>query len=199
MMDTHNLPKMVYSYKEGWQDLIQVHPSVSRLFAIYVVPMSLIPPVMFLYAMMVTPGAIFPALVPQITAFEAISIAVAFFLVELAMVALMASIIQQMGDVVEVKPAYQDAFLLAAVAPTPLWLATLALFIPSVWVNGVVVAAAWVASAALIYHGVAPLFKLEDRSKIRLMGTFILMAGIIAWMALLVVLVLLLSMILGFR
>ncbi len=198
-MNTHDLPKMFYSYKEGWQDLIQIHPTVSRLCLTYVVPMSLIPPAMFLYAMMVAPGSVFPALVPQMTAFEAVAVAAVFFLAELAMVFLMASVIQQMGDVVEVKPTYEDAFLLAAIAPTPLWLSALALFIPSIWVNGVVVAAAWVGSAALIFHGSAPLFRLEDRSQIRLMGSFVLMAGVIAWAALMVVLALLLSIIIGLR
>jgi hypothetical protein len=198
-MNTHNLPKMLYSYREGWQDLIQVHPSVARLFTLYVMPMSLIPPVMFVYSMLVTPGSVFPALVPEISTMEVMAVAIAFYLASLAMVGLMASIIQQMGDVVDVKPAYEDAFMLAAVAPTPLWLAALALFIPFTWVNGLVVALAWVASAALIYHGVYPLFKLEDTSKARVMGSFVLMAGVIAWMALLVVLALALSMIIGLR
>ena len=198
-MNTHNLPKMLYSYREGWQDLIQVHPSVARLFTMYVMPMSLIPPVMFVYSMLVTPGSVFPALVPEISAGEVMAVAIAFYLASLAMVGLMASIIQQMGDVVDVKPAYEDAFMLAAVAPTPLWLSALALFIPFTWVNGMVVALAWVASAALIYHGVYPLFKLEDTSKARVMGSFVLMAGVIAWMALLVVLALALSMIIGLR
>jgi hypothetical protein len=198
-MNTHNLPKMLYSYREGWQDLIQVHPSVARLFTLYVMPMSLIPPVMFVYSMLVTPGSVFPALVPEIGTMEVMAVAIAFYLASLAMVGLMASIIQQMGDVVDVKPAYEDAFMLAAVAPTPLWLAALALFIPFTWVNGLVVALAWLASAALIYHGVYPLFKLEDTSKARVMGSFVLMAGVIAWMALLVVLALALSMIIGLR
>jgi hypothetical protein len=199
MMNAHNFPKMLYSYSEGWQDLIQVHPTVTKLFTMYVMPMSLIPPAMFLYSMLVTPGAVFPELVPHITGFEAMAVAVAFYVAELGMVALMASIIQQMGDVVEVKPAFQEAFTLAAVAPTPLWLAALALFIPFAWANGLVLALAWIASAALIYHGVYPLFRLEDRSKARLMGSFVLMAGVIAWIALLVVLALAMSMIIGLR
>lgn len=198
-MNTHNLPKMFYSYSEGWQDLIQVHPTVAKMFTLYVMPMSLIPPAMVLYSMLVTPGAVFPELVPQITAFEAVAAAVAFYAAELAMVALMASIIQQMGDVVDTRPPYSESFILAAVAPTPLWLSALALFIPSTWANVAIVAVAWVASAALIYHGVYPLFKLEDRSKSRLMGSFVLTAGVIAWAALLVMLALVMSMIVGLR
>jgi hypothetical protein len=190
---------MLYSYSEGWQDLIRVHPTVTKLFSMYVMPMSLIPPAMFLYSMLVSPGAIFPALVPAITVPEALAVVVAFYLAELAMVGLMASIIQQMGDVVGIKPAYEESFMLAAIAPTPLWLASLSLLIPFVWVGGVVFAAAWVASAALIYHGVYPLFKLEDKSKARLMGSFVLTAGVVGCIALMVVLALGMSMIVGLR
>lgn len=198
-MNTHNLPKMFYSYREGWDDLMRVHPSVRKLFLTYVMPMSLIPPAMVLYSMLVTPGAVFPELVPQITAAEAVGAAVAFYLAELAMVALMASVIQQMGDVVERTPSYEDAFVLAAVAPTPLWLSALALFIPVAWVPVLVVAIAWLASAALIYHGVYPLFSLDHPGKARIMGAFVLLTGIVAWFALLVVLALAMSMIVGLR
>lgn len=198
-MNPMNLPKMVYSYGDGWQDLIRLHPSVARMFAFFVAPMSLIPPVMFAYAQFVSPGRIFPAVVPDLTTMELVLGMGAFYLVELAMVFLMASLIQQIGDVVDIQPSYQDAFMLAAVAPTPLWLAALALFVPSMAFNGVVLALAWLASAALIFHGAEPLFKLEGHSKSRLMGSIILMAGVLAWCALLVVLALTMSMVVGLR
>lgn len=198
-MDTHNFQKMVYSYSEGWQDLMRMHPGVNRLMWMYVAPMSLIPAVMFMYAMIVTPGAVLPALIPQISMGEALAIAVAFFVIELGMVALMASIIQQMGDVVDADPSYEEAFTLAAIAPTPLWIAPLALLVPSVLFNVVVMMTAWVASAALIYHGVYPLFRLDSHSRARVMGTFVLMAGVIAWAALMVILSLILSMVVGLR
>lgn len=198
-MTLHNLPKMLYSYTEGWPELIRIHPSVMRLFTLYVMPMSLIPPVMFMYSSMVTPGAVFPELVPQMTMGEAIAVMITLYLTQLVMVPFMASMIQQMGEVVDITPRYEDTFMLAAIAPTPLWLAPLALLAPFLWVNVAVVALAWVASAALIYHGVPPLFKLEDPSKAHLMGTFVLTTGVIAWAALLVILTLALSMIVGLR
>ena len=198
-MNAHNLPKMLYSYSEGWQDLIRRRPGATRLMLTYVAPMSLIPAVMFMYSLLTARGEVFPMLVPAVTFAEALAVAVAFFLVELAMVALMASMIQQMGDVVEVTPDYDDAFMLAAVAPTPLWLAPLALFVPSLWFNVAVLALAWVGCAALIYHGVYPLFRLDSHSRARVMGTFVLMAGVMAWAALMGVLSLVLSMIIGLR
>jgi len=198
-MDTHNFQKMVYSYSEGWQDLMRMHPGVQRMMWMYVVPMSLVPAVMFMYAMLVTPGAVLPAVVPHVTMAEALTTGAVFFVVELGMVALMASLIQQMGDVVDVSPSYEEAYMLAAVAPTPLWVGSLALLVPSLWLNMVVMLLAWVASAALIYHGVYPLFRLDSRSRARVMATFVLLAGVIAWAALMVMLSLILSMIVGLR
>lgn len=198
-MDTHNFQKMVYSYSEGWQDLMRMHPGVNRLTWMYVVPMSLVPAVMFMYAMLVAPGTVLPSVIPQITTAEALAVGVAFFVIEVGMVALMASLIQQMGDVVDVSPSYEEAYMLAAVAPTPLWIGSLALMVPSVWFNMVVMLAAWVASAALIYHGVYPLFRLDSHSRARVMATFVLLAGVIAWAALMVMLSLILSMVVGLR
>ncbi|PKO57128.1 MAG: YIP1 family protein [Betaproteobacteria bacterium HGW-Betaproteobacteria-21] len=198
-MVLQNLPKMFYSYDEGWPDVVRMHPTVAKMFLTYVVPMSLIPAAMFVYSMFVTPGAVFPETVPPFTGIEAAALFLTFYAAQLLMVPLMASIIQQMGDVVKARPDYRSTFMLAAIAPTPLWLGALVLFVPSVWLAGIALAVAWVASAALIYHGVEPLFQLNDHSKSRLMGSFVLTAGVVAWFALMVLLALALSMIIGLR
>ena len=198
-MVLQNLPKMFYSYDEGWPEVVRLHPSVARIFLSYVMPMSLIPAAMVVYSMFVTPGAVFPEMEPNITGFEAAALFLTFYVAQLLMVPLMASIIQQMGDVVKARPDHHSAFMLAAIAPTPLWICALVLFIPSVWVAGIALAVAWVASAALIYHGVEPLFGLDSHSESRLMGSFVLTAGVVAWCALLTLLALALSMIVGLR
>ncbi|NLF55051.1 MAG: YIP1 family protein [Thauera phenolivorans] len=198
-MTLQNLPKMFYSYSEGWPDLMRMHPSVMRMLTFYVLPMSLIPAAMFVYSIFVTPGAVFPEVVPAFSGGEAATLFVAFVAVQLLMVALMASIIQQMGNVAGAQPSYHDAFMLAAVAPTPLWLGALVLFIPSMWAAITAMAVAWVGSAALIYHGVEPLFNLQGHDRARLMGSFVLAAGVVAWCALMVVLALMMSMIIGLR
>ena len=198
-MDTHNFQKMMYSYSDGWQDLMRMHPGPRRLMWMYVAPLSLVPAVMFIYAMVVTPGAVLPAVIPHMSMGEAALVAAMFFAIEIGMVALMASMIQQMGDVVDASPSYEESFVLAAIAPTPLWVGSLALLVPSVWFNGAVMLAAWVGSAALIYHGVYPLFRLDSRSRARVLGTFVLLAGVVVWATLMVVMSLLLSIVVGLR
>ncbi|ATE62548.1 Yip1 family protein [Thauera sinica] len=198
-MTLHDLPKMFYSYSEGWSELRRIHPAMGWLFVLYVMPLSLLPPAMVTYSMEVSPGAVFPQLVPALSGGEAFAVAAAFYVAQLLMVLLMASIIQDMGELVDATPSHHDAFMLAAVAPTPLWLSSLALFVPSAWIVGTIVAAAWLASAALIFHGVCPLFGITDHGKGRLMGYFVLALGVVAWLALLVVLALILSIIVGLR
>jgi hypothetical protein len=199
MMNPSNLSRMFISESAGWPELVRLHPSVAKLFLSFVVPMSLVPPAMFAYSVLVTPGAVFPELAPQMTPLEAAVVAVLLLAAELAMVPLMAMLIQQLGDLVDLRPAYEDAFTLAAVAPAPLWLSPLALFVPSMPVNLLVLALAWIGSVALIRHGVRPLFRLEDPAKSHLMANVITLAGVLAWIALMVMQVMLLSVIMGWR
>jgi hypothetical protein len=48
----------------------------------------------------------------------------------------------------------------------------------------VVVAAAWVASVALIRHGVRPLLKVDDVHKARYISNLVTVAGVAAWIGL---------------
>lgn len=198
-MTLTSLSRMMVSESEGWPELSRIHPTTSKLFFAYVLPMSLIAPVMFAFSSLAYPGVVFPQLAPPMSLTEAIIIGAAFLLIELAMVPLMASLIQQTGELTSKTPTYEQAFTLAAVAPSPLWLAPLALFIPSVWVGVLAIAAAWFGAVALIRRGVGPVLKVHDKASLRLLASFITTTGVAAWVALMVVLVLMLSVIIGLR
>jgi len=172
---------------------------VGRMTWLYVVLMSLIPVGMFIYAMHVTSGATLPVVVPALSLGEAMTVGAVLFVLEIGMFALMALIIRQLGDVVDTRPDDRQCYRFAALAPTPLWLAPLALFVPSAWFNGAVLMVAWCGSAALIYRGVEPLFRLKDSRRAQLMGTFILLIGMIVWATLMVVLTLILGLMLALR
>ena len=77
-------------------------------------------------------------------------LALLFFVAELIMVPVVAAVIQNLGSVVESRPAYHDAFTISAIVPTPLWLSSLALFIPSLTVIALVSAAALYVAAGLV-------------------------------------------------
>jgi hypothetical protein len=164
------LPRMFVSEADGWRDLVRSHPSVAELWLFLVIPLALIPPLMHAFAQAAYPGSIFPSAQPPLSAYEAALVGVSFFCIELLTVALMAAYIRQVGDLTANRPYCYEAFTLAAVTPIPLWLSSLALFIPSLWVNLIFVAIAWIDLAALIRHGVLPLFCVDDQAKARSMA-----------------------------
>jgi hypothetical protein len=110
-------------------------------------------------------------------------IGIVFFVTELAMTFLMAYIIQRLGELVDIKPAFEDAYKLAVVVPTPLWLASLFLFIPSFILNLTVGSAAMIISGVLIYYGVPSILKVEEKGHATLLSGSILAAGLVGWAA----------------
>ena len=144
-------------------------------------------------------GSIFSAPQPPLSISEVTIVGASFYLVELLTVALMAAYIRQIGEFAATPAAFHKAFTLAAIAPTPLWLSSLALFIPNLSVNALIVGIAWIGSAALIRHGVGPLFQVHDDAKAHRMANLIIVMGVCAWIALMVVLELMLSLVVGWR
>lgn len=173
-------PKMLKSHGEGWDWLMRVHPSVVKTYFFYVVPMSLIPPAMLVYAT----DAYGETFLRNMSMKEAWILGALFFWVELVMVPVMARVVQRIAEIADARPAYHDAFAFAAIAPTPLWLSALFLFIPSLTVNALAMAIALVLCGMLIYEGTYRVFELKDDSQTLLLTGSILAAGLIAWAAL---------------
>jgi len=174
-------PKMLTSHGQGWDWLMRIHPSITKMYLAYVVPMSLVPPAMLLYTWHTYRSA--PLL--EIDLNQALLLAAIFLLAELVMVPIMGRVLQRIGEVANVQPPYQDTFALAAVAPTPLWLAPVALFVPSVAFNAIVMVLALAGVATLIYQGVDRVYRLQDEGQTLLVAGTVLAAGLIAWVAML--------------
>ena len=85
-MNVVQMPKMIWSFSEGWDDLIRVHPSATRLFALLVFPLSLLPPAMIYYA----GGSHGDVFVPGVSPEQWHKAAAIFFVAELLTVPLMA-------------------------------------------------------------------------------------------------------------
>jgi hypothetical protein len=180
-MNMMMFPRMLVSHDEGWSWLMRVHPAVIRMYAFYVVPLSLLPAAMLLYAANTYGGRM---MLGNISMDEAWLLAALFFLAELLMVPLMAWAIQRIGRIVEAPPDFHDAFVFAAVVPTPLWLSSVALFVPSLIINGLATVIALCLSGLLIYEGTYRVFRLADESKSLLLAGSILAAGLVAWVSL---------------
>jgi hypothetical protein len=160
-----------------WDAVTQTHVSVLKMCLFYAVPLSIVPPAMIYYAGIMYGGNLLPAL----SAVKLQTIAVMFFLVEVAMTFVVAYLIQRTCDVVDMKPAYEDCYKLAVIVPTPLWLAPLFLFIPSFMLNLTAGAAALIFSGMLIYYTVPSILKVEEPGHAILLSGSILSVGLVAW------------------
>ena len=196
MLMSH-IPGMLVSEKTGWEEIDRSHFSARWFFKSLVMPMALLPPVLYAYAERVHPGAVFPLSVPALTPLQLTVSGVVFYAVQLVMVGYMAMLIQRMSLARDHDPGYDSAYALAAIAPVPLWLASLSLLVPSLPFVLAVGAAAWVASILLIRHGVRPLLHIADEKTAHYVANMVTGVGIVAWIALLVVSAMILSALLG--
>ena len=179
-MSAMQMPRMIFSFHAGWDELIRLHPSIAKLFALLVLPLSLLPPAMIYYA----GGSHGEILAPGVTPGQWHAAAGIFLVAELLTVPAMAWIIHLVSRANDVATDYHACFTLAAIAPVPLWISSLALFIPNLLTNVVVGGLALLCSVGLIYHGVYALFGMRDDLKAMQMSTVIAGAGLLAWLLL---------------
>ncbi len=77
---------------------------------------------------------------------------------------------------------------MAAIAPLPLWLSSLALLVPVLLFNVLVVALALVVSTALVYRGCKALSDESGNEMANMSATYtIIAAALLAWVLLLVI------------
>jgi hypothetical protein len=177
-MNPLNLFWLFKSPVKGWSHLVHTKPSIPQLYLAHVVPFSLLPPLMIYLAGNKYGGH----LVQFLTGEKLLLVAIILFIIELIVVPVMAVIVRQLAEVAEIHPSYRDAFTLAAVAPTPLWMAPIFLFIPNVILNLIVILIALMATVGLIYYGIPVVFRLKDKGHAILMFGAVLTAGMVAWM-----------------
>lgn len=179
-MNVLQMPRMIFSFSEGWDDLIRIHPSIARLFALVVLPLSLLPPAMIYYA----GGRYGDVFVPGITPAQWHAAAGIFFLAELFTVPIMAWLIHLVARVNNAATDYHACFTLAAIAPVPMWLSSLTLFVPNLSVGVIVGGLGLLGSVGLIYRGVYALFAMREDIKALQMATVIAGAGLFMWLML---------------
>ncbi len=181
-MSLLNLFWLFFVPTKGWRHLTQSKPSLHRLFLLHVVPLSLIPPLFVYFAA----GHYATDLLPVLSPFKLFLVSLILFLVELIAVPAMALILRQLAEIADVHPSYHDAFILAAVAPTPLWLMPIMFLIPNMAINLIALTLALMATVGFIYYGTPVVFKIKERGHAMLLFGAILTAGVVAWVSLMV-------------
>lgn len=174
------LPRMIVSSHAGWDTVERRHPSTRAMFLRLVLPMSLLPPAMILFASSHVGAERYPGI-----AFETWALLAATFLaLELLSVPAMAWIIRMVAADKGARADEHDAFMVAAIAPVPLWLSSLVLLQSQVWLIVVVPLVAMAASAGLIRNGVERMLHVDEEVDAEELSMIVITMGVLAWMVL---------------
>ncbi|QFU00186.1 Yip1 domain protein [Halomonas sp. THAF5a] len=171
--------KLPFTRQAGWKSLQQRQTPIPVLAWCLVLPMSLLPPVMLYYA-----GTHYgDDFVMGFADREWRFITTILFLAELLTFFLMGWLIHSVvNSTRELSISYHDAYLLAALAPLPLWSSALVLLIPSLLLGVLAVLTALGISCQLLYHGLQALCGRSDNDVNTMSAAYTIMAaGVLAW------------------
>lgn len=168
---------------QGWSELQLKKLSIPQLAWLLVVPMSFVPPVLIYYA-----GTHYgDSFLPGFAAKDWHFITTTLFLAELLTFFVMGWLIHSVLEGHGLKVSYQDTYLLAAIAPLPLWLSSFALLVPVLLFNVLVVGLALILSIILVYQGCKSLSQNANDSTLSMSAAYtIIAASLLAWVLLLV-------------
>ncbi|MDN3519258.1 Yip1 family protein [Aquisalimonas lutea] len=176
-MSPASILRLPFSSASGWDELRRRQPSLIALVSFIVLPLSLVPPVMLYYAGTQYGEAFGAGFADKQWQF----ITTIFFLAELLTFAVMGWLIYEVGNTREARISVHDAYLLAAIAPIPLWLSALALLIPSLPVVAVIALATLGLSCSIVYQGIRGLCHVKEDVVAMSITYTVMAASVIAW------------------
>lgn len=182
MMNPIRMLRYVTHRSDTWHALAAEQPSVMKMLWAYIIPMSLLPPIMLNLLAHNHPQR-FMDLLPGD---RPLIVGVILFLALVAGVLLMAWISKFLAEMVDIKPSYRDALLVIAVATTPLWVASIGYLIPNLALNLALHAIAGLIAVALVYQGILTIFRLHRRGAAAMLTTAIGCTGAVGFGVLLV-------------
>lgn len=169
--------KMPFSFHDGWEQVYAGRPSALKAFLFLVLPFSMLPPAMLLYAGNHHAAAYLMDGDP--TRWQ--TVALIFFLAELLTVPLMGLMIRQVASVQKIVADPKDTFLLAAIMSVPMCLSSLGLAIPNLWVMMGIVVLGFGVAAGLLYHGTYHILRLKDPMQAQALSSEVFATGGIVW------------------
>lgn len=179
-MNLHSLSKMPFSSGAAWPEFVRLDKGVAKVFLYLVVPFSLLPSAMIALAGMQYGNGFSDS--------YWIGIAIVFFLAEITSVSLMSWLIEYSAKAHGEKISYRNAYLLAAIAPIPLWFSSLGLLAPGLMFNAMVSLVALCLSCGLVYHGVRSFCNIQEGTHTGSITRVVFGAGLVAWGVLLMLL-----------
>lgn len=183
-MNLSTILYLPFSRTAGWKELQQRQVSIPAVAWLVVVPLSLLPPIMLYYA-----GTHYgDEFIAGFADRPWRHITTILFLAELLTFFVMGWLIRSVVNGYGMSISYHDAYLLAALAPLPLWASSVVLAVPSLLLNVLAVLMALCISCSLIFHGLQGLCQQRDDDMAAMSATYTIMAaGALAWGLLMVI------------
>ena len=183
-MNTAQTLALPFSYR-GWQELKKRQPSVPLLVWLLVVPMSLVPPVVLYFAGTHFDNTYIQGFADKNWRF----ITTNFFMAELLTFFVMGWLVYSVTNLRKLDMSYSNAYLLAAIAPLPMWLSAVGMLVPSLLVNIAVLGVGFIASSYLVYTGILSLCDRKPGDVVSMSAAYTIMAAsFMAWVLLAVLL-----------
>jgi hypothetical protein len=152
------LSTLPFSATGDWSTLSRDRPALSRVFLLLVLPLALLPPGMLYLA-----GSLHPAMFPPALAHGSWGgLAATFFLTEMATLLAMGWLVQQLARTDRLAVDARAAYLLAGLAPLPLWLASLGLLVPDLLFTVLLAAIALALTCRALYRGILGLSQARE-------------------------------------
>lgn len=145
------LPALPFASARDWSELARRRPALPRVLAFPVLPLALLPPLVLYLAGTLDPARFPPALARGSWG----ALAAAFFATEVATWLALGWLIACAARSSRVAIDRPTAYLIAALAPVPLWLSSLGLLVADLVVTLGLAGLALALSCRAVYHGIA--------------------------------------------
>lgn len=166
--------KMLYSSNTAWEDIDQ---SVVKTLFYMVFPLSLLPPVMILYAGFEYGSTFFAGANELVW----ITSAAVFFIAELITVMLMAWAVKNIAAGREIKTDYRNTLAVTSFSAVPMWLSSFALFLPNPLFVISMLLVGLITSIVLNYLGTKNLLHMHEELEVAAITHTTISLGVVAW------------------
>lgn len=184
MMTLSSLSRMLFSPQRWWDEFVNAPPSINRLIALVVLPISLMPPVMIYYPVTQYADGVLPAISPD----QWHRAARVFLVAELLTIPFLALLIRAVTSANRISADFRDCVRLAALAPIPIWLSSAVLLIPNLIVCLLAGAFALLGSLMIIFRGLYALFRMRNDLRAMQMALLITGVSLLVWLLLIQIL-----------
>lgn len=171
--------------QQGWQRLKNNQPSITTIVWLLLVPMAFLPPLALYFAGTHFDNTYIQGFSDKNWRF----ITTVFFMAELLTFFVMGWLVYSVARARGLQMGYADAYLLAAIAPLPMWLSSLGMLVPVLLVNALALVAGFLASCLIVYQGILALSGRKPGDVVSMSAAYTVMsASFLAWGLLAVIL-----------